>query len=64
MALIDPLPPDADPEVRELAKFFNETLGFCPNSAHRAAVTPARRRRQVANEQTEETPTSARCDEP
>ncbi len=32
MPLISPLPPDADPEVKELSKFFEETLGFCPNS--------------------------------
>lgn len=32
MPLVNPLPPDADPEVAELAKFFNETLGYCPNS--------------------------------
>ncbi len=32
MPLITPLPPDHDPEVAELATFFNETLGFCPNS--------------------------------
>jgi uncharacterized peroxidase-related enzyme len=32
MALVEPLPADADEEVKELAKFFNETLGFCPNS--------------------------------
>jgi len=32
MPLVDPLPPETDPEVSELAKFFNETLGFCPNS--------------------------------
>ncbi|TDM06180.1 MAG: peroxidase [Ideonella sp. MAG2] len=32
MPFIDPLPADANPEVAELAKFFNETLGFCPNS--------------------------------
>ena len=32
MPLITPLSPDADPQVAELAKFFNETLGFCPNS--------------------------------
>jgi uncharacterized peroxidase-related enzyme len=41
MALIDPLPPDADPEVRELAKFFNETLGFCPNSVLTMQIRPA-----------------------
>ena len=32
MPLVTPLSPDADPQVAELAKFFNETLGFCPNS--------------------------------
>ena len=32
MPLVDPLAPDADPEVARLAEFFNETLGFCPNS--------------------------------
>jgi len=32
MPLVDPLPPDHDAEVRRLADFFNETLGFCPNS--------------------------------
>jgi uncharacterized peroxidase-related enzyme len=32
MPLIDPLPADHDAEVAELARFFNETLGFPPNS--------------------------------
>ena len=32
MPLVSPLPADADLEVAELAKFFNETLGFPPNS--------------------------------
>ena len=32
MALVKPLSPDTNKEVAELAKFFNETLGFCPNS--------------------------------
>ncbi len=32
MPLITPLSPDADAQVAELAAFFNETLGFCPNS--------------------------------
>ena len=32
MPLVDPLAPDADSEVARLAEFFNETLGFCPNS--------------------------------
>ena len=41
MPLIRPLPVDADPAVRELAKFFNETLGFCPNSVLTMQVRPA-----------------------
>jgi len=32
MPLVEPLSPEHDPEVAELAVFFNETLGFCPNS--------------------------------
>jgi len=40
MPLIDPLPADADVEVRELANFFNETLGFCPNSVLTMQVRP------------------------
>ncbi len=32
MPLVAPLSPDANSEVAEMAKFFNETLGFCPNS--------------------------------
>lgn len=32
MPVVAPLPADADKEVVELAEFFNETLGFCPNS--------------------------------
>lgn len=41
MPLVKPLPPDANPEVRELAKFFNETLGFCPNSVLTMQRRPA-----------------------
>ena len=41
MALITPLPPDHDPEVAELAQFFNETLGFCPNSVLTMQRRPA-----------------------
>jgi uncharacterized peroxidase-related enzyme len=45
MPLVNPLPPDADDEVRELARFFNETLGFCPNSVltmqHRPSIAKA-----------------------
>ncbi|MCO4823132.1 MAG: carboxymuconolactone decarboxylase family protein [Flavobacteriaceae bacterium] len=32
MALVTPLSADHDLETKELAEFFNETLGFCPNS--------------------------------
>ena len=32
MSLITPLPSDYDSETKKLAEFFNETLGFCPNS--------------------------------
>jgi uncharacterized peroxidase-related enzyme len=41
MPLVDPLPPDASEEVRELASFFNETLGFCPNSVLTMQRRPA-----------------------
>ncbi len=45
MPLVQPLSPDHSPETQELAKFFNETLGFCPNSVltmqHRPAISKA-----------------------
>ncbi len=45
LPLVAPLPADANPEVAKLAAFFNETLGFCPNSVltmqHRPAVAMA-----------------------
>ena len=45
MPLVDPLPSRSDPEVTELARFFNETLGFTPNSVltmqHRPAIARA-----------------------
>lgn len=45
MALVEPLPSDQNEEVAELARFFNETLGFCPNSVltmqHRPAIATA-----------------------
>ncbi len=45
MPLVKPLDPNRDPETRELADFFNETLGFCPNSVltmqHRPAISRA-----------------------
>jgi uncharacterized peroxidase-related enzyme len=45
MPLVTPLSPDYDKETKELAEFFNETLGFCPNSVltmqHRPAISKA-----------------------
>ena len=41
MPLVSPLPPDHDSEVAELARFFNETLGFCPNSVLTMQRRPA-----------------------
>mgnify|MGYP000648643411 CR=1 FL=1 len=41
MPLITPLAQDANSEVAELAKFFNETLGFCPNSVLTMQRRPA-----------------------
>ena len=45
MPLVNPLPADTNDEVRELAAFFNETLGFCPNSVltmqHRPEIASA-----------------------
>lgn len=41
MPLVKPLAPDADPATRELAAFFNETLGFCPNSVLTMQRRPA-----------------------
>jgi uncharacterized peroxidase-related enzyme len=45
MPLVPPLDPDHDPETKKLAEFFNETLGFCPNSVltmqHRPAISKA-----------------------
>lgn len=32
MPLVTPLDPNHDEETRRLADFYNETLGFCPNS--------------------------------
>ena len=43
--LVSPLPSDTNDEVAQLATFFNETLGFCPNSVltmqHRPAIATA-----------------------
>ena len=45
MALVEPLDSNHDPETKQLAEFFNETLGFCPNSVltmqHRPAISKA-----------------------
>jgi len=45
MPLVTPLAADANEDVAQLAKFFNETLGFCPNSVltmqHRPAIAEA-----------------------
>ena len=45
MALVTPLDPNHDMETKKLAEFFNETLGFCPNSVltmqHRPAISKA-----------------------
>ncbi|MEX2961991.1 carboxymuconolactone decarboxylase family protein [Microbulbifer sp. TYP-18] len=43
MPLIPPLSPDDNEEVAKLAAFFNETLGFCPNS-----VLTMQRRPEIA----------------
>ncbi len=45
MPLVSPLDPNHDSETKQLAEFFNETLGFCPNSVltmqHRPAISKA-----------------------
>ncbi len=45
MPLVQPLNPNHDQQTKDLAKFFNETLGFCPNSVltmqHRPAISKA-----------------------
>ena len=41
MALVTPLSADNDPETKKLAEFFNETLGFCPNSVLTMQRRPA-----------------------
>jgi len=41
MPLVTPLAADADEDVAQLAKFFNETLGFCPNSVLTMQRRPA-----------------------
>ena len=45
MPLVPPLPADSNADVAKLAEFFNETLGFCPNSVltmmHRPKIAEA-----------------------
>jgi len=41
MPLVEPLPADHDADVAELARFFNETLGFPPNSVLTMQRRPA-----------------------
>ena len=43
--LVRPMPTVGNPELEELVKYFNETLGFCPNSVltmqHRPEIAKA-----------------------
>jgi uncharacterized peroxidase-related enzyme len=45
MPLVKPLSSDHDEETKKLSEFFNETLGFCPNSVltmqHRPEISKA-----------------------
>ncbi|GAA5213157.1 carboxymuconolactone decarboxylase family protein [Corallincola platygyrae] len=41
MPFVTPLAEDANDEVKALAEFFNETLGFCPNSVLTMQRRPA-----------------------
>ncbi|PHR72578.1 MAG: peroxidase [Lutibacter sp.] len=40
MPLVQPLSADTNPDVKKLAEFFNETLGFCPNSVLTMQIRP------------------------
>ena len=40
MPLVKTLSADTNPDVKELAEFFNETLGFCPNSVLTMQIRP------------------------
>lgn len=40
MPLVQPLSPEHDKETQKLAEFFNETLGFCPNSVLTMQIRP------------------------
>lgn len=45
MPIVSPIDADFDPQTQKLAEFFNETLGFCPNSIltmqHRPKISQA-----------------------
>ena len=41
MALVTPLDPNHDEETKKLSDFYNETLGFCPNSVLTMQRRPA-----------------------
>ena len=40
MPLVKPLSPENNSEVKKLAEFFNETLGFCPNYVLTMQIRP------------------------
>jgi len=40
MPLVKPLSPDTNQDVKKLAEFFNETLGFCLNSVLTMQIRP------------------------
>ena len=40
MPLVRPLSPESNPDVSKLAEFFNDTLGFCPNSVLTMQIRP------------------------
>jgi len=40
MTIVRPLSPESNPDVSKLAEFFNETLGFCPNSVLTMQIRP------------------------
>ena len=42
--LVNPKSPEGNPELQDLVKFFNETLGFCPKSVLTMQIRP-----QIAN---------------
>ena len=37
--LVSPIP-ETDPSIKELVEFYNETLGFCPNSVRTMQIRP------------------------